>query len=102
MRQAFTSAFAKPAPLTAAPRDARDLAEALAQRRNDLTDAAAGIVPAIASVLEALGTQPGCLIARMSGSGATCFALFADPADAEAAAGAIRRRAPQPRRLRSR
>ena len=34
----------------------------------------------------ALTAQPGCLMARMSGSGATCFGLFADPLSANAAA----------------
>jgi 4-diphosphocytidyl-2-C-methyl-D-erythritol kinase len=82
--------FSKPAPLAAAPRDARDLAEALAARRNDLTDAALGIVPAIRDVLAALEAQPGCLLARMSGSGATCFALFARDDAARAAAAALR------------
>ena len=33
-----------------------------------------------------LAAQPGCLLARMSGSGATCFGLFADAAPAETAA----------------
>jgi len=39
-----------------------------------------------AEVLAALRALPGCLLARMSGSGATCFCLFADPAAARAAA----------------
>jgi 4-diphosphocytidyl-2-C-methyl-D-erythritol kinase len=83
-------AFSKPAPLEGAPRDARDLAEALKARRNDLADAAAGLVPAIKTIVEALAAQPGCLLSRMSGSGATCFALFARAADAQAAAEALR------------
>jgi 4-diphosphocytidyl-2-C-methyl-D-erythritol kinase len=37
-------------------------------------------------VLAALARQPGCLLARMSGSGATCFGLFTTPAAAQAAA----------------
>lgn len=82
--------FSKPAPLAAAPRDARDLAEALKSRRNDLTGAATGIVPAIKDVLAALEAQPGCLLARMSGSGATCFSLFAEDGEARAAAAALR------------
>jgi 4-diphosphocytidyl-2-C-methyl-D-erythritol kinase len=82
--------FSKPAPLTSAPRDARDLAEALKARRNDLTAAATGLVPEIATILAALEAQPGCLLARMSGSGATCFALFARDDDARVAAAALR------------
>ena len=40
-------------------------------------------------VLAALRALPGCLLARMSGSGATCFGLFADPAVARAAAARL-------------
>jgi 4-diphosphocytidyl-2-C-methyl-D-erythritol kinase len=82
--------FSKPAPLEGAPRDARDLAEALNARRNDLTAAALGLVPEIKTILDALAAQRGCLLARMSGSGATCFALFARPEEAQAAAAALR------------
>ena len=67
------------------PGDASGLARALAPRRNDLTEAAIGLVPEIAAVLALLGRLPGSLLARMSGSGATCFALFADRAAAEEA-----------------
>jgi 4-diphosphocytidyl-2-C-methyl-D-erythritol kinase len=87
---ARTGPFSEPAPLTSAPRDARDLAEALAARRNDLTEAALDLVPAIKDILAALEAQPGCLLARMSGSGATCFALFAEDGEARAAAAALR------------
>jgi 4-diphosphocytidyl-2-C-methyl-D-erythritol kinase len=69
--------------------DAAGLAAALASRRNDLTEAAVGIVPAIADVLARLAACEGGLIARMSGSGATCFALFAETAAARAAATRI-------------
>lgn len=61
------------------------LAERLAQCRNDLTEAAVSLVPEIAAVLDRLAALPGALLARMSGSGATCFALFADRAAALAA-----------------
>lgn len=56
--------------------------------RNDLEAAARALVPAIGDVLDWLGTGRGTTIARMSGSGATCFALFAveDARDAAAAA----------------
>jgi 4-diphosphocytidyl-2-C-methyl-D-erythritol kinase len=46
--------------------------------RNDLTEAATGLAPQIDTVLAWLSTQPGATFARMSGSGATCFALFDD------------------------
>jgi 4-diphosphocytidyl-2-C-methyl-D-erythritol kinase len=94
--KARTGPFSKPAPLppAAPPRDARDLAEALGARRNDLAAAAAALVPEIAVVLAALEAQPGCLLARMSGSGATCFALFARAEEADAAAAALGGRRP--------
>ena len=44
--------------------------------RNDLQDPAARLFPEIALVLSVLETQSGVRLARMSGSGATCFALF--------------------------
>jgi len=56
--------------------------------RNDLELAARGLVPAIGDVLDWLGRQSGASFVRMSGSGATCFALFDDEAAREAAAAA--------------
>jgi 4-diphosphocytidyl-2-C-methyl-D-erythritol kinase len=58
--------------------------------RNDLEPAARGLVPEIGDVLEWLDLQPGVSLARMSGSGATCFALFDDEAARDAAAAACR------------
>jgi 4-diphosphocytidyl-2-C-methyl-D-erythritol kinase len=58
--------------------------------RNDLEPPAMAHLPAISTVKAALSAQQGCLMARMSGSGATCFGLFADPLTAAAAARAIR------------
>ena len=49
---------------------------------NDLEPAAMALEPTIAEVLAALRALPGCRLARMSGSGATCFALFAGAAAA--------------------
>ncbi len=46
------------------------------------------------AALAALAALPGCLLARMSGSGATCFGLFATVAEAAAAAASVQRRAP--------
>jgi 4-diphosphocytidyl-2-C-methyl-D-erythritol kinase len=47
----------------------------LAQAANDLEPAAISLSPVIAQVLEELRAQPECRLARMTGSGATCFAL---------------------------
>jgi 4-diphosphocytidyl-2-C-methyl-D-erythritol kinase len=44
--------------------------------RNDLEDAATALVPQISAVLAWLSAQAGAEVIRMSGSGATCFALF--------------------------
>jgi 4-diphosphocytidyl-2-C-methyl-D-erythritol kinase len=82
--------FSEPSPLDDAPRDAAALADALARRRNDLTAAAISLAPEIGATLAALSVVPGCLLARMSGSGATCWGLFATDYDAQAAARALR------------
>lgn len=57
--------------------DAAALAAWLGGTRNDLEAPARALAPAIDAVLAALRAQPGCLMARMSGSGGTCFGLFA-------------------------
>ncbi|MDB5692384.1 MAG: 4-(cytidine 5-diphospho)-2-C-methyl-D-erythritol kinase [Alphaproteobacteria bacterium] len=59
--------------------------------RNDLEPAAIALAPVIAEMLAVLGRCDGVQIARMSGSGATCFALFAGEAERDAAAAAIGR-----------
>jgi len=78
----------------AMPADAAGLATMLATRRNDLTEAALALVPEIAAVLDRLSGLPGALLARMSGSGASCFALFADRAAALQAAALLARTEP--------
>ncbi len=78
----FSPAMPDPGPWP----DAASLAQALSGQGNDLEAAALAVAPGITPVLTALRTLPGCLIARMSGSGATCFALFADAGMAERAA----------------
>lgn len=57
--------------------------------RNDLEAPALAIAPQIGDVLSALRAAPGIKLARMSGSGATCFGLFADQATAQSAAQQI-------------
>lgn len=56
-----------------------------AQGRNDLEGPAVAIAPVIAELVAWLTARPGVLLARMSGSGATCFALFADASARDAA-----------------
>lgn len=59
------------------------------QGRNDLEAAAIMLAPAIGQVLEALRTSEGATLTRMSGSGATCFALFETPVDRDRAYAVI-------------
>ena len=65
--------------------DAPDLIDWLQDQRNDLQPPAVAATPVIGEVIAYLEDLPGCRLARMSGSGATCFALFETEADAIAA-----------------
>jgi 4-diphosphocytidyl-2-C-methyl-D-erythritol kinase len=69
--------------------DAASLAATLAQAGNDLEAPAIGLAPTIADVLTALRGQA--LLARMSGSGATCFGLFGSAGEARAVADRLAR-----------
>ncbi len=71
--------------------DAGDMADDLRRQRNDLQPPAIALLPVIGEVLSALEAAPGCLLARMSGSGATCFGLFADEEAAARAASGLQR-----------
>ena len=68
---------------------------ALAEGRNDMEAAAAELAPAIPTILAALRNMPGCLLARMSGSGSTCFGLFGDRTAARRAATEFRSHHPE-------
>jgi 4-diphosphocytidyl-2-C-methyl-D-erythritol kinase len=70
--------------------DAVALAAFLKAQRNDLEAPAISLAPDIADVVAALSGLPGCLLARMSGSGATCFGLFKDEASARVAERKLR------------
>lgn len=82
-------------PLLRPVADLAGLADALSRRRNDLEAPAVGLVPEIVDVLGALGDLAGCRFARMSGSGATCFGLFATTDDAARASALIANRFPR-------
>ena len=86
--QARQGCFSAPMPLETRPPDVATLVRALAERRNDLSEAAISLVPEIAVILSAL-ERSGCLLARMSGSGATCFGVFPDQPAAETAAARL-------------
>lgn len=62
---------------------------AIRAARNDLQAPAVAIAPAIRPVLDTLAAQPGAALVRMSGSGATCFALFRSEPERDAAATRI-------------
>jgi 4-diphosphocytidyl-2-C-methyl-D-erythritol kinase len=68
-----------------------DWVRALNDVANDLEAPAIRIQPVIGDVLSALGAADGMLLSRMSGSGATCFAIFGEDAKARGAAEQIRR-----------
>jgi 4-diphosphocytidyl-2-C-methyl-D-erythritol kinase len=81
-------------PDQAIPTGRADLLAWLRARGNDLETPARRLVPAIDEVIEALRAQPGCRLARMSGSGATCFGVFDDAPAAAQAAQAVRQGRP--------
>ena len=72
--------------------------------RNDLEPAALALAPEVGEVLSVLGACEGTSLVRMSGSGATCFALFEDEAGRDAAAARLEEERPSwwrlPTRLR--
>ncbi|HKS85463.1 MAG TPA: 4-(cytidine 5'-diphospho)-2-C-methyl-D-erythritol kinase [Pseudolabrys sp.] len=72
--------------LARVPQDFDALIECIRLHGNDLTEAAVACAPVIGLVLDALNALPGCKLARMSGSGATCFALFRTGGEAGKAA----------------
>jgi 4-diphosphocytidyl-2-C-methyl-D-erythritol kinase len=91
LRGRFSSPLAPLPQLTSA----QDLAAYLAGARNDLTAPALELMPAIGGVLAALGGLDGCLLARLSGSGPTCFGLFGSGPDAYDAANGLRKAHPE-------
>jgi 4-diphosphocytidyl-2-C-methyl-D-erythritol kinase len=74
--------------------DPETLVSALRTRRNDLEAPAISLQPVIGEVLSALRASTGCRLARMSGSGATCFGLFASESATQDAATALTAKQP--------
>ncbi len=87
--QARQGAFQPEARLTDTPSTPADLAAMLKARTNGLAAPAIQLLPAIGEVLKALESTPDILLARMSGSGATCFGLYATQDQAQKAAAQI-------------
>ena len=74
--------------------DRETLLDAITNSGNDLEAPAIALCPTIADVLDTLRALPGCRLARMSGSGATCFALFDSAEHAGAASQILKRQHP--------
>ena len=74
--------------------DTADLLRFLETTRNDLEEPARRLQPVIGEVLTAIAALPGALLARMSGSGATCFGIFADDDCCRRAAEILKEAAP--------
>lgn len=74
--------------------DTADLLRFLETTRNDLEEPARRIQPVIGEVLTAIASLPGALLTRMSGSGATCFGIFADDDCCRRAAEGLKARQP--------
>jgi 4-diphosphocytidyl-2-C-methyl-D-erythritol kinase len=81
--------FSDNQPMHEFPSQRDDFIQALARQRNDLEVPARALCPVLDEVLAALSALPQCRLARMSGSGATCFGLFDVLAEAEAAAALL-------------
>lgn len=69
---------------------AGEVSDIVREGRNDLEAPARAIAPVIGEVLALLGAQSGVTVARMSGSGATCFATFGDAEQRDRAAEVVR------------
>lgn len=78
----------------AAFEDVHALTWFLRSTANDLEDPAKNIAPEIGEVLEEIGKLPKTLLTRMSGSGATCFAIFANHDDTCSALASLQLRRP--------
>jgi 4-diphosphocytidyl-2-C-methyl-D-erythritol kinase len=81
--------FSMPARFARPPADFADFVAQLATRQNDLTAPAIKLAPVVDDVLRAIAARPDCHLARLSGSGATCFGVFETSERAEAARAAI-------------
>jgi len=90
-RAASGAGYSAPADVPPSWPSAQAMAKDLGRASNDLQTAAAAICPAVGETLAALAAMPGNRLARMSGSGATCFALFDNSKAAADAAATLAR-----------
>ena len=91
----YQEEFSITQPFKEKPQSAKELANILSDYRNDLTSAAIRVAPIIQEVLKAVERTEGQLLTRLSGSGATCFALFETKIAANAAARELQAQHPQ-------
>lgn len=97
----FRALRAGPAPPRLRPRWHADLADAdtlvgaMREHGNDLEPPARAVLPLVGDVLSSLSADAGCRVAALSGSGPTCFGIYADDAAAKQAAARIAREHPQ-------
>lgn len=75
-------------------KDYEALIRFLKEQDNDLFESASSLYPVLKDVIHELSIQDGCNLARMSGSGATCFGIFEHQAHAEKARSLIEKRHP--------
>jgi 4-diphosphocytidyl-2-C-methyl-D-erythritol kinase len=87
--KARRAGFTPAAPFIDVPTTAHGLAAELSNRTNDLAAPAIQLEPTVKIMLDAIGATKGCLLSRMSGSGATCFGLYEDEETADDAADAL-------------
>jgi 4-diphosphocytidyl-2-C-methyl-D-erythritol kinase len=90
----FQSEFARVFTADDLPHNQNDWINFLKSQHNMLQPASCSLVPEISGVLSVIEAQSGCLFSRMSGSGATCFGIFAASDDAQNAARNITEQRP--------
>jgi 4-diphosphocytidyl-2-C-methyl-D-erythritol kinase len=88
-------AFSPLARLQQTPRTITELVLALKERGNDFYAPACHMMPEVAEIIAALESSGECLLARMSGSGATCFGIYPDAVSAKSAAAQLRAARPR-------
>ena len=86
--------FSSPIPIPEKFTVKEDLYDFLKQQTNDLTQAACHQIPTIKDVLTLINKQQGCALSRMSGSGSSCFGLFDNVENSQAAALSIQKENP--------
>lgn len=88
--RALAGRYSSEMPLERQPASAHDLALMLRRRHNDLEPPARFLQPAVDQALTAIADTRHSLLARMSGSGATCFGLYASEQDARSAVATLK------------